>query len=38
LQEDVDDVKIKVVVENGRVVALNRLYPDGDSRVDKREE
>jgi hypothetical protein len=38
LLDDADDLKIKVVLENGKAVALNRLFPNGDSRVDKREE
>ncbi len=38
LLEDIDDMKIKMVVENGRAAALNRLFDNGDSRLDKRDE
>jgi retinol-binding protein 3 len=38
LLEDIDDMKIKMVVENGKAIALNRLFDNGDSRVEKRDE
>ena len=38
LLEDIDDMKIKIVIENGKAIALNRLFANGDSRVEKRGE
>jgi hypothetical protein len=38
LLEDIDDMKIKMIVENGKTTAINRLFDNGDSRVDKKDE
>lgn len=38
LLENVDEVRIEMVVENGKVTALKRLYIDGNSGMDKKEE
>jgi C-terminal processing protease CtpA/Prc len=38
LMEEVDDIKIEIVIENGKVSAMKRLFMDGPTRTDKRSE
>ena len=38
LMEDVDEVRIEMVLENGKVTAMKRLFIDGPPRTDKRSE
>jgi hypothetical protein len=38
LLENVEDVRIEMVMENGKVTALKRLFIDGNSGMDKKEE
>jgi retinol-binding protein 3 len=38
LMEDVDDLRIEMVLENGKVTAMKRLFIDGPPRTDKRSE
>ena len=38
LMDGVDNLKIKIQVENGKVIAINRLFDNGDSKVDKKSE
>jgi hypothetical protein len=38
LLEDVSEVKIEMVVENNKATAIKRLYINGDSRIDKKDE
>jgi hypothetical protein len=38
LLENVDDVRVEMVIENGKVTALKRIYIDGNSGMDRKEE
>jgi retinol-binding protein 3 len=36
LVDDMDYVRIKIILENGKPAAINRLFDNGDSRIDKK--